>query len=308
MKQLDRGPADRLVAIFTGYKGPKSILLRAARRARLDVDKAHLWSKYDVHRLVAHYLCLRFPVCLALNKVDLFRDGEEGLASIQQCMREARRRGEVAVPVSAACESFRLSVEAAEQQRRNNITQQQFNEVPLSSSTSSPAARSADCGWDTFNKVVAKFGSTGVMTAISSAVALRPPVLCYVVADLDTEAPVVWSHAAAAAALSGDARAVGDDTTTRMQSSIPRLRDCILLKPGSTVGDVFTALSRGAIPSVVVQGEFVRAEGRSLNRSSRRRQVGRDTVVTEDICVLRIQTNRKSVFKSNTGASTAAIH
>ena len=50
---------------------------KAAHRAKLDLDKAVYFSDFDIHRLVAHYLSVRFPTCLALNKIDeLGEDGE----------------------------------------------------------------------------------------------------------------------------------------------------------------------------------------------------------------------------------------
>jgi hypothetical protein len=81
-----------------------------------------------------------------------------------------------------------------------------------------------------------------------------------------------------------------------------KLRDCILLKPGSTVYNTFEALKKGALQHVIVHGDFVRAEGRNLDTAennvvARKRQLGRDDKVGEDCCVLRIQTNRKSVWQ-----------
>ena len=291
---------DRVVAIFTGYKGPRSLILKAAKRAQFDINRAHLWSKYDVHCLVAHYLCLRFPVCLALNKIDLFTtstattaasitttnaENHESVAIIRECQIAALRRGEVAVPVSAACEAFRLSCEA------NNLKRNHPAKGPTAVNNMS---KQEGKDWEIYHRVMATYGSTGVLTAVSSAVRLRPPVLCYPVADLDSEAPIVWQQSH-----NHNNHSSNNHNNSNEMNGTPRLRDCILLKPGSTVGDVYTALKRGVIPTIILQGELVRAEGRSLDRSSRRRQVGRDTVITADICVLRIQTNRKSVFKQN---------
>ena len=99
-----------------------------------------------------------------------------------------------------------------------------------------------------------------------------------------------------------------------IDAGAPRLRDCVLLKPGSTVESVFEALKKGALGHVIVHGDFVRAEGKRLivaadngnNVSSagaaiavtqRKRQLGRDEVISEDNCVLRVQTNRKSIWQ-----------
>ena len=74
------------------------------------------------------------------------------------------------------------------------------------------------------------------------------------------------------------------------------------MKPGSTVGDVFEALGRGELNGSL-QGEFVRADSRCLG-SSRVLQLRRDAVLEAATAVLRIQTNRKSVWQQQ-GASEA---
>ena len=74
-------------------------------------------------------------------------------------------------------------------------------------------------------------------------------------------------------------------------AQIPALRECLLLKPRSTVDDVFAALKR----SGRLAGEFVRAEGCGVARE-RRRQLRKDDVVAAEhaSCILRIMTNRKA--------------
>jgi hypothetical protein len=103
---------------YIGYKGPKSCVEGAAGRGRLDLDKAVEWTALDLHRFVAHYLAIRFPVCLALNKIDAFSDDsdkggkiggkvgsmESGRSVVSLCQKQAADRGEAAVPVSALVE------------------------------------------------------------------------------------------------------------------------------------------------------------------------------------------------------------
>ena len=119
---------------------------------------------------------------------------------------------------------------------------------------------------------------------------LKPPVLCYPVCDLDSECPVGWTSGKACAAPGSSS------------SCAPRLQDCLQMKPGSTVGDVFEALRRGELNGSL-QGEFVRADSRCLG-SSRVLQLRRDAVLEAATAVLRIQTNRKSVWQQQ-GASEA---
>ena len=87
---------------------------------------------------------------------------------------------------------------------------------------------------------------------------------------------------------------------------VAALHDCLLFKQGSTIGDVYEALKRGAIKHTLLQGEFVRAEGRPLQgggggggKSVGRKQLGKDTVLSSDNCVLRIQTNKKSLWQKD---------
>jgi hypothetical protein len=143
-------------------------------------------------------------------------------------------------------------------------------------------------------RVLGRYGSTGVLKALSAAVSLRPPIYCYPVSDLDTEAPVGWTSGKGLTLTQYD----GSGSSSSVASYA--LRDCLLFKPGSTVGDVYDALRKGALPHVLVHGEFVRAEGRGLDRGGKKIQVGRDTVIDETCCVLRIQTNRKSVWQNLT--------
>lgn len=253
---------DRVAALFSGYKGPRACVERASRRAGLDIDDASLWSANDLHRIVAHYLSIRFPTCLALNKVD--RLSSDDVTTVKMCHDEANRRGEAAIPVSARAESWQLLRQAAELRTDSPLASQ------LPAKGSKVWVENEHC----LTEMRAKYGDTGVLDAISAAVNLRPPVLCYPVSDLATEAPVGWnaSHG----------------------MSAPALRDCIQLKPGSTVGDLFDALKRGALDHAVISGDFVRAEGRAL-LTSEKKQLGRDVIIDKSNCVIRIQTNRKAL-------------
>lgn len=119
--------------------------------------------------------------------------------------------------------------------------------------------------------------------------ALKPPVLCYPVCDLESELPVGWT--------ASKGTSVGDGPIAG-HAALPRLQDCLQFKPGSTVGDVFEALKRGALSSsaAVVHGEFVRADGRPL-AGTKVTQLRKDSVLDASIALLRVQTNRKSVWQ-----------
>jgi len=99
--------AQRVYQLVTGYQGPKWCLEVAARRADLNLRNADQWSAQDLHRVVAHFLCVRFPICLALNKIDML-DVRDGMTIINKCREAAMARGEVAVPVSSRAECWLL--------------------------------------------------------------------------------------------------------------------------------------------------------------------------------------------------------
>ena len=101
--------------------------------------------------------------------------------------------------------------------------------------------------------------------------------MCFPVSDLDTEYPVGYSSSGTI-------------------DEAPQLRDCIQLKPGSTVYDLYEALKKGALSNVRVVGDFVRAEGTSL-LFSKKYQLGRDAEINAENCVIKVQTNRKSVWQ-----------
>ena len=263
---------ERVAALFSGYQAPKSCIQRAVRRANLDIDDATSWSSFDIHRVVAHYLTIRFPICLALNKVDMLPEEADGSLVVAECSRIANLQGEVAVPVSARAESWILLKLAAAFNKESSMAH-------LLPSEGSPA-------WIDNERCVAMvtnlYGGTGVLECVSAAVALRPPILCYPVSDVETEAPVGWSSSL---------------------KSTPAARDCLQFKPGSTVEDVYLALKSGALEHAILSGEFVRAEGKSLDTGSKKKQVGRDAILDTTFNVLRIQTNRKVVWQNGAKGS-----
>ena len=204
------------------------------------------------------------PRRTALNKIDAFADSEEGAEVVRRSAEGASRRGEVAVPVSALCESLELE--------RTKRRQEGGAEG---------AAAAGDAALDLMQaRVRMRFPhfshcSFGVMESVSAAVYLKSPVLVYPVQDLGTEAPVGW----------GDAQ----------HGDVPALRDCLLMRPGSSVYELYEALKRGALDGVRLQGDFVRAEGRGLAAGGKRTQLSKDSVVDHSNCVIRIYTNRKAV-------------
>ena len=255
---------DRIVSLFSGYHTTRMYVEEALDRCKLDVNKVESWSALDIHRLVAHFLSVRFPVCLALNKVDMIKvEAQEKF--IITCQAEAAARGEIAIPISSRAEIWSQIKEATIDS--NSIP------VPIEKEF----MKDKDKNDEILRQVTERWGSTGVADCISAAVTkLCPPVLCYPCSDLDSKVSVGAGHS---------------------PSANDKLRDCIQLKYGSTVYDVYEVLKRGAVSTVKFSGDFVRAEAMSLE-GLHRKQVSRDAIICKDNCVIKIQTNRKVVWQS----------
>lgn len=280
----NKGGMSRVLALFSGYQGPLWNIELAAKRACLNFDHVTQWSAQDLHRLVAHYLSIRFPICLALNKVDSLRSSDltsctnnaQTVDIIFRCQNEAKLRGEVAVPVSAISE-FWLQKKISQK----NLPHMESNEYKLEE--------------ERLQKCLTLWGSTGVLEAISEAIRLKPPILVYPVSDLDSELPIGWTASMTNEVLANNGK-------------LPVLRDCLQFKQGSTVDDVFEALKHGALSHASIQGDFIRAEGKPIpkitsiiadvsNKELRKHQLKRETVIDETNSILRLQTNKKSVWQ-----------
>lgn len=81
-----------------------------------------------------------------------------------------------------------------------------------------------------------RFGSTNVHAALCKAVKLREPTYAFPVSCLETLRST--------------------RTSTGVKDSV--LRDCISLKPGSTVNDLYSVMCH--YPVSLLTGDFVRAE------------------------------------------------
>jgi ribosome-binding ATPase YchF (GTP1/OBG family) len=160
--------ANRVHELFSGYKNPH-LIGYAASRAKLDLKEAAQWTCLDLHRLVAHYITVRFPLCLALNKLDQV-DGVEAIARMQNI---AVSRGEVAVPCSAKYDNYLIYEEA----KANGL---------LVADPEYEVLRS-DC-----ERFSAKFASLkhGVIEVLSEAIRLKNPLFVYPVNDVETEQPL----------------------------------------------------------------------------------------------------------------------
>ena len=151
-------------------------------------------------------------------------------------------------------------------------------------------------------RVLEAWGSSGVLEVISQCVALRPPALCFPVASLTTLAPL--GMGAAVAAEPGVTAAARDKGPSGGVGA--PLRDCLPLRPLSTVGDAFLACKRAQLTS----GDFVRAEGRPVHLEAAAAAAGpaavrtmrKEEVLGASCAILRLQSTRKSHWQQ--GASS----
>ena len=131
--------------------------------------------------------------------------------------------------------------------------------------------------------------TTGTLDAISTAVMLRPPTLAFPVSSLTTLEPLRSAPAEAGAPSGGGGGGGGGAATP--------LLDCVVLKPGSTVGDLVEVCKRASPP--LLSGDFVRADARAARPTevAKGLPVRKDSIVTAATAIVRLQTNRRSQWQ-----------
>ena len=225
-RKVRRRP-ERLRELFSGYHCSPTVADAALRKCGVLDPRSpprellQSWTKNNLHVLVAHFLRLRFPTLLALNKRD--------------------------VPESKA------------------------------------HAKKVKLAWpaETCVDVCARDDPESVRRAVAAAIALKPPIMGFPVDCLDTGVSSEYRGSGVQPpSLGGSAEDVitewrekdlREKTKTRKDGS---LRECVLLKPGSTVEDFFLEARRiGACGN----GELVRSETSDIE--GRRRTLRRDELV-----------------------------
>jgi hypothetical protein len=251
------------------------------------LDSIHLWDQADVHRLVSAFLGVRFPIALALNKCDL----PSSVRHVQEIKSSLPIHGaHVATPMAAKSEmSFvRYHLTAA-------VVTTQGPPPPMGINKGGPPVSVWQC--------------------LTSAMNLRAPILVFPVSDMVTYAPLPGMSKTAVSHPSLPSRGMvtcimaaggsppscwSDELGTYASSNKGRttdrstmLRDAILMKPGSTVDDVFLALKRlGAL-----SGEFVRAEGAG-KIGDKPKPVPKQDRVGKHNRILKIMSNKRTMWQS----------
>jgi len=152
---------------------------------------------------------------------------------------------------------------------------------------------------------------TGVLQCLHSAMSLREPILVFPVSDMTTYAPLpgladyaINDASLPSAAMISCLKASGGaspslwDANKKLynaehKAQDPMLRDVLVMKPGSTVEDVFFALKRmGALG-----GEFVRAEGAG-DIGDKGKLIPKTDIVGRNNRILKIMTNKRREWQT----------
>ena len=215
-----------------------------------------------IHRLVAHFLRVRFPILLALNKADRRNSASHCLAI------EQSYPSEVCVRVAARTE-WRLVQWRARRLVQYTAGDSRFFPVVAADGAATSGGGIGEAQIQKSSEVLARLGSSGVLAAVDAAIALRPPRVVFPVASLDTFRSANAERGA--------------------------LPDAEFVKPGTTVGDLYDALRRPAGPRAapLVSGEYVRAEG----IGSGARRVLRKSDEVADNMIVHIQTNKRHAWQ-----------
>lgn len=290
---IQRKGKTKLTGMFSGYGQGQSVTLRVLdsveqflqeeQHRERPLENLSEWDTGDVHRLVSAFLGTRFPIALALNKVDV----------------EASRRHVddivTALPVHGTHAGTPLSA-------RNEML---FVRKHFESNTDENGSKIAV-------KNASMVAPKGTWQCLQSAMCLREPVVVFPVDDIESCSPIpaMAKYAvgdpslpnpgmvACLEAAGGRAPSCWDKRSCVYKTpakgvKVPVLRDALMMKPGSTVEDVFVTLKNmGALV-----GEFIRAEATS-DVGVPSKPVPKHQLLSRSICILKIMTNKRVAWQS----------
>ena len=286
----------KLEGMFSGYGQPMAMtcnVLNAVEQYMIQTqtilvrpfEQLEEWDEADLHRLVSAFLGVRFPIALALNKMDVPSSRLHIDAILEAIPIHGTRVG---TPLSAKREMLFT--------RRCMGASSSFS--PVKVDTEDPSLSIPRGTWN----------------CLQSAMAMCNPILVFPVVDHQSYAPLpgLFRYATGDASLpnpgmircihaaGGHAPTEWDNALQQYHSSpkgskraIP-LRDALLMKPGSTVMDVFLALKRlGAL-----SGEFIRAEvARDWHGTAKPAPKGQ--LLSVHTRIIKIMTNKRSAWQGS---------
>ena len=226
-------------------------------------------AERDLHRLVAHFLRVRFPTVLVLNKMDA-----AGARAHADAIKRRFPREPTAETVATTREGTRAALRDAVRLKPPALAFP-TDELPATVSTGG-----VDAGGGGFDD-----GSKSEENGSKSAAA--------------------GSNNTSAAG-SNNKSAAGSHTSAAGSKSDGAMRDCLVMKPGSTVWDAFEAWRRSSSHAAGCdsdssgagsgsrRGEFVRAECLDGTRGGARRIARRGEALGDANGVLKFYVNRKA--------------
>lgn len=276
--------------MFSGYKQSQSFTYDVFKAVenfvkeneeRDDIfEKLDTWEEGDLYRLVSAFLGARFSMTLALNKNDI----PSSVQYIHDITSE--------LPIHGAYSGVGVCAH-----REMKFIQQQL----------SLALKSSSLDIQSFHPQTKNTSFDGkVLDCLQAAISLREPVYVFPVNDMVTYSPLpgmtkyatrdpslphkgviscICNVGGCAPSLWNNERNV---YTTEGNDDYNALRDVILLKPGSTVNDVFLALKNMG----VLGGEFVRAEAASII-GEKSKPITKSSFVNRTNRILRIMTTKR---------------
>eukprot|EP00928_Gymnodinium_smaydae_P095960 TRINITY_DN8361_c1_g1_i1.p1 TRINITY_DN8361_c1_g1~~TRINITY_DN8361_c1_g1_i1.p1 ORF type:complete len:909 (+),score=230.60 TRINITY_DN8361_c1_g1_i1:77-2803(+) len=234
--------AKRLFSLFTGYRATEQLITEVYEAAGFSlqniVETVLNFKALDLHLLVACFLRVRFPIVVALNKVDQ--------ADPQAVSKVRAALGASCVPVSARAEWWLW-----QHQRQGHLTYQEGAGSASVTLLDSAPPQLADQLKQLKSKVFDTYGSTGVLEAISLCVMRRSPVFVCPVLDFATcEGLLRAPDAPGAASAPG-----GKDAAISAGVGSP-LAAMVMLRPLCTVEEAFSVVRH----EQMLRGDFVRGE------------------------------------------------
>ena len=308
-----RRKPEKLAGMFSGYHADRALVRLALTRAGVDTATMSLnlglgpggaprivplpeWGPRELHLVVAHFLRTRFPIVLALNKADSPAAVAAGnVAHVHDVWPL-----EPAVPVSARGElllqqlrkdslaryaqgarTFELdrSVVTAAAGRKRLMEASYSSGMRDAQDENKPVASSDEVlrALEHLKRnVLNVYHTSGVVATLAEAMAQRPPTLAFPVANLTSLAPLVPF----------DGYVVPGPKTGVF-------RDCVLLKPGCTVGDLAELLKHE--PWKLLAGDYVYAEALSKTVGGTKATVHKDDLISAANAIIFISMTRRAV-------------
>ena len=258
----------KLPSMFTGYHSTPALIQLAFNSAGLTDKKLSALRELSqeecqklVHRLVDEFLRLRFPVLLALNKADS-ADAKTNIEKFQEKFKDGN-----IVPVSAKSECY-----LQEKDKEGTIS---YSKGMSDYTVNRERELEDSCDENLSNiskNVLSTYGNTGVLAALCLAVQLRSPLHTFPVHCLDTYQSI----------------------NVNQRKEVQVLRDCVVIKPGTTVGKLFDIMSYP--PICLLAGEYVRAE--CVDATGRKQVLHKEEIITESNSVLKIMSTKKAAQPS----------